>query len=100
MERRDGMAWALVLALVLATGARAADAVRIGEFGSLTGTDTAFGNDVHDGIALAIAEANAAGGTLVGGARRPVEVVTADDHSQRADVDAAVKKLVDAGVHV
>ena len=86
-----------VLFLVSSSPVRAADEkLHIGEFGSLTGTDAAFGTDVHDGIAMAVEEANAGGGvTIPGGAKRVIQLDTEDDHSRREDVDAAVKRLIE-----
>lgn len=82
----------VALAALLTVTPALADDLKIGEFGSLTGTDGAFGTDVHDGIALAIDEARAAG--------RAIALTTEDDHSRRDDVDGAVKKLIDGGAQV
>lgn len=92
------LAFAVAAATVGAAAARADEGpVRIAEFGSLSGTDAGFGGDVHDGIVMAVEEANAAGGVKLGGARRTVVLTTEDDHSRRDDVEAAVRKLLDGG---
>ena len=72
--------------------------VRLGEYGSLTGTDGGFGTDVHDGIVLAVEELNAAGGLALGATKAHVELLTEDDHSRREDVEPAVAKLLAARV--
>lgn len=69
---------ALVMWMALASAANAAETVRIGidaEFG-LTGSTSA--QAIERGVAIAVAEINAAGGVLGG---RPLEVVTRDNRS-------------------
>lgn len=70
--------FAIIMVLALGQSARAAEAVRIGldaEFG-LTGSTSA--QAIEHGIAVAIAEINAAGGVLGG---RPLELVKRDNRS-------------------
>ena len=86
MFRPAGPALAL---LVLATGF-AAEPIKIGHFGSLTGKDAAFGIASRKGIVMAIEEINAAGGIL----GRPVEYVGEDIQSKAGESATAVKKLI------
>ncbi|PIR21276.1 MAG: ethanolamine utilization protein EutJ [Deltaproteobacteria bacterium CG11_big_fil_rev_8_21_14_0_20_47_16] len=64
--------------------------IRIGEYNSLTGGTATFGQDSHDGIALAIEEANAAGGVL----GKKIVLITEDDQSRPEEAKAAVLKLI------
>jgi branched-chain amino acid transport system substrate-binding protein len=64
--------------------------VRIGEFGSLTGAEATFGNSNHEGLMLAIEEANAAGG--ING--KKIQVVTVDDQGKPEEAVVGVTKLL------
>lgn len=94
--KRSCAAVAVWCVLSLSTAFAADEVLKVGELGSLTGTDTAFGTDVHDGLVMAVAEANAAGGVkLAAGGQRRIQLESEDDHSRRDHVDAAVRKLVE-----
>jgi branched-chain amino acid transport system substrate-binding protein len=88
----------LVLSLLALTALTAASCgkkrddsvIRFGEFGSLSGAEATFGLSTHEGILLAVEEANAAGG--IGG--KQVQVVTADDQGKTGEAEVAVTKLV------
>jgi branched-chain amino acid transport system substrate-binding protein len=65
--------------------------IPVGEYASMTGDTATFGQSSHKGIAMAIAEINAAGG--VNG--RQLELKSEDDQSQAAEAATAVQKLID-----
>jgi branched-chain amino acid transport system substrate-binding protein len=112
---RCDMAWRLfalvaMVALAAALPAAAAAApekvedgeIRIGEFGSLTGSEATFGQDTKAGIDLAIKEANDGGGvTVAGGPKRKLRVIVYDDQGKTEEVTAVVTKLIQQDkVHV
>lgn len=80
----------LLLAAALSCSKPAADEIRIGEFGSLTGGTATFGISTHEGLMLALEEINAAGGLL----GKPVRVITEDDQSKPEEAVTAVLKLI------
>ncbi len=68
----------------------AEDTILIGEVGSLTGSEAAFGISTRNGIELALEEANAAGG--VKGKKLAVRVY--DDQSKSEEAGTAAKRLI------
>ena len=64
--------------------------IRIGEVGSLTGSEATFGIATHQGIEMAINEINSKGGIK----DKKIELVTADDQSKPDEAATAVTKLV------
>ncbi|MBI3886535.1 MAG: ABC transporter substrate-binding protein [Opitutae bacterium] len=78
------------LALLSAAALRAADAIKIGEYASLTGKEAAYGETSHKGIVLAVEELNAGGGVL----GRPLELITEDNQSKQGESATVVKKLI------
>src|SRR2546421_10021778 len=69
--------------------------IRVGEYGSMTGSEAAFGESTHDGIMLAVAEVNKAGG--VNG--KQIEIVGPEDtesNTQKAEI--AVKRMIENNV--
>lgn len=64
--------------------------IRIGEYGSLTGSTATFGQSTHNGILIAIDEINAAGG--VKGMK--LRLFTEDDQSKPEEAANAVTKLI------
>ncbi|MDP1919805.1 MAG: ABC transporter substrate-binding protein, partial [Myxococcales bacterium] len=66
------------------------DIILLGEVGSLTGSEAAFGISTRDGIAMAIDEANEAGG--VKGKKLAVRVY--DDQSKPEEAASAVTRLI------
>ncbi|HEV2864250.1 MAG TPA: ABC transporter substrate-binding protein [Pyrinomonadaceae bacterium] len=72
------------------------DRVRIGAFMSLTGDTAQYGISAHNGMMMAVEEANSAGG--VGGRR--VELVVQDTRSDAVETEVVVRRLVkDFRVH-
>src|SRR5216110_601440 len=84
----------LIAALVALTGPgckqQTGDAIKIGEFASLTGKEATFGTMSHNGTLLAIEEANAAGGAL----GKKLVLLTEDDQSKQGEASTVVKKLI------
>ncbi len=68
----------------------ASDVILLGEVGSLTGSEAAFGISTRNGIELALEEANAAGG--VKGKKLAVRVY--DDQSKPEEAGSAATRLV------
>jgi branched-chain amino acid transport system substrate-binding protein len=64
--------------------------IRIGEYGSLTGSTATFGLSTKNGVDLALAEINAAGGVK----GRPLEVIVEDDQGKPEEAAAVVQKLI------
>ena len=89
---------ALVCAGALACGAvlagfapvPAADPIKVGHYGSMTGSEATFGQSTDRGIRLAIEEINAAGG--VNG--RPIELITYDTTGDSGEAGKAVTRLI------
>lgn len=84
----------VVAALVLpctASCTKKSDAIVVGAYLSLSGSDSAFGVDTREGIELAIAEVNAQGGIK----GRAVNVIYEDDKSLTTEASQTVRKLVD-----
>jgi branched-chain amino acid transport system substrate-binding protein len=61
-----------------------------GEYGSLTGSESTFGNSTHKGIMMAVEEANAAGGVK----GHKLRVVSYDDQGRADEAVTAVTKLI------
>ncbi|MCJ8499219.1 ABC transporter substrate-binding protein [Desulfatitalea alkaliphila] len=78
---------ALIIALCAWHGPTAADEIRIGFSGPLSGVAAEYGQDVVNGIELAVKEINAGGGITVAGKRYTVLLERLDD---RADPTQAV----------
>src|SRR5574337_187724 len=69
--------WIVLLGMLMAWAGQAAEPLRIGVFGPFTGGSSPFGISMRDGIRLAVAEINAAGGLL----GRQVQLVERDDEA-------------------
>jgi len=67
----------------------------VAEYGSFTGEQADFGNQTHNGIQLAIDEANAAGGVERDGKKYQIELDKDDDKSQAPNAETVVKGLID-----
>jgi branched-chain amino acid transport system substrate-binding protein len=80
----------LLCSLTPARAANAAEPIKLGEVGPLTGKEAAFGQSAHKGIALALEEIAARGGIL----GRPVVALTEDNQSKPGDSATVAKKLV------
>ena len=70
------------LLLVAASGAQAADTVKIALTGPFSGGSAPMGTSARDGSKLAIAEINAAGGIQVGSKKMKIEVIERDDEAK------------------
>ncbi len=64
--------------------------IKIGEVGSMTGSEATFGVSTHNGISLAIQELNSTGGVQ----GKSLELITADDQSKPDEAATAVTKLI------
>lgn len=64
--------------------------IKIGEVGSMTGSEATFGLSTHNGIMLAVKQLNAAGGI----AGKKVEVVSLDDQGKPEEAAVAMNKLI------
>lgn len=84
-------------ALLSGCGPKIPDTIKIGVAQPLSGPIADLGQDLLDGVILAVEELNAKGFTIDG---KPVviEVVSADDKSDPATGKAVAQQLVDAGV--
>ena len=80
--------------------AGAAPLLRLAHVGPLSGPIAHLGRDNENGARLAVEEVNARGGVLIGGERRQIELVAADDRADPAEgrrvAEALVKAKVDA----
>lgn len=88
---------AISATLFLAGCDRVPDTIRIGVAQPLSGGIAALGQDLHNGVKLAVDELNKEGFKIKG---KPVtiEIVVVDDRSDAAAGKAAAQQLVDAGV--
>jgi len=66
------------------------DTILIGEYGSMTGSEATFGQSTHNGIELALAEQNAAGGVK----GKKVKLVSYDDRGNAQEVGTVVTRLI------
>lgn len=64
--------------------------IKIGEYGSLTGSEATFGVSTHNGIMLAVNEVNQQGG--ING--KKIKVITVDDQGKPEEAASAVTKLI------
>jgi len=74
------------------TGATAVtgDVIRIGEVGSMTGSEATFGQSTHDGILLAVKQINDAGGVK----GKKLQVLSLDDQGKPEEAATAATKLI------
>jgi len=91
---RQSTGLAVVAALALMSsgcgGGGGADVIRVGEFASLTGKESAFGVSSHNGTQMAVDELNAAGGLL----GKQIKLLTEDTQSKAGESQTVVNKLV------
>jgi branched-chain amino acid transport system substrate-binding protein len=73
-----------------ATGSASGGAIKIGHYGSMTGSEATFGVSTDNGIKLAVKERNAAGG--VNG--KQVQLITYDDQGKGQEAVTAVTRLI------
>jgi branched-chain amino acid transport system substrate-binding protein len=91
MKRLSLLALVLSAAVLLfAACTKKNDAIKIGEYASLTGKEASFGQQSHKGLRLAIDEINAAGGVL----GKQLELITEDNQTKPGESATAVKKLL------
>ena len=64
--------------------------IKVGEFGSMTGSEATFGISTHNGIMLAVTDANAAGGVK----GKQIKVISVDDQSKAEEAATAITKLI------
>jgi branched-chain amino acid transport system substrate-binding protein len=86
------------LATVVLTGttacARPDDTIKIGHYGSLTGSEATFGKSTDNGIRLAVKEVNAKGGVTVGDKKYKIELVSDDTEGKPEKAGTVVTKLI------
>lgn len=80
----------LVSQVIFSGCARKENVIKIGEYGSLTGTTATFGISTKNGIDMALEEINAEGGLL----GKKVQVIVEDDQARPEEAANAVKKLI------
>src|ERR1051326_125076 len=99
MKNWRGRTWRAAFAIVGALGLGAGcsrapvggpEKIKVGEFASLTGKEAAFGQSSHKGTALAIDEANQAGGVL----GKKIELITEDNQTKAGESATIVRKLI------
>ena len=91
--RRDTLALlvgASALALA-ATPARAADPIKVGLSGPFTGGSASMGVSMRDGVKLAVAEVNKAGGVM----GRPIQLVERDEEAKNEVGVQVAQELID-----
>jgi branched-chain amino acid transport system substrate-binding protein len=64
--------------------------IKVGEYGSMTGSEATFGVSTHDGVQLAVKERNAAGGIK----GRKIKLISYDDQGKSQEVVTAVTRLI------
>ena len=73
-----------------AAGATSTEAIAIGEYGSMTGSEATFGISTHRGIEMAIEEKNKAGGVK----GRQLNLISLDNQGKTGESAAAVTRLI------
>ena len=81
---------AVALLLTLTSCAKREAEIKVGEYGSLTGTTATFGTSSKNGIELFVDNLNAQGG--IGG--KKIHVLVEDDQSKPEEAATAVNKLI------
>ncbi|HTY08262.1 MAG TPA: ABC transporter substrate-binding protein [Candidatus Edwardsbacteria bacterium] len=89
--RNVGIVIALACAVIAVSCGKPADEIRIGGVGPLTGEAATFGLSTQQGMQLAVAERNAAGGVL----GKPVKLVFADDKGDPTEGATVYTKLIE-----
>jgi branched-chain amino acid transport system substrate-binding protein len=79
-----------LLGIFALSTAFAQEAIKVGEFASLTGGNASFGQQSHKGTALAIDEINSVGGVL----GKKLQLITEDDQSAAGQAATVVQKLI------
>ena len=92
-------ALAAVLSLTLATGAHAADKLRIGFVGVTSGPAAAWGISNVRSMQTRAAWLNEKGGVKIGDKTYEVEIVTFDDQKDPKRAIAGMEKMAQEGIH-
>lgn len=92
MSRRYVLSLVVVLSMLLVTSglAAAADVIKIGSVGPLTGDIATFGQSVYNAVKMAFDEVNAAGGVL----GKKIEFIHEDNKGDAAETTNIVRKLI------
>jgi branched-chain amino acid transport system substrate-binding protein len=69
-------------------------AIKIGHYGSLTGSEATFGVSTDNGVRLAVKEINDAGGVSIGGTKHPIVLVSDDTEGKPEKAGTVVTKLI------
>ncbi len=80
----------IFMGAALAATAPAQDTIKVGEFGSLTGDNASFGISQNNGVQLAVAEINDAGGVL----GKKLEVIVEDNQTKQGETTTITRKLI------
>jgi len=75
-------------------GTTAGPVIKIGHYGSLTGSKATFGKSTENGIKLAVEEVNALGGVMVGGQKHKIELISDDTEGKPEKAGTVVTKLI------
>jgi branched-chain amino acid transport system substrate-binding protein len=76
--------------LAIAGSAFSQGTIKIGEFGSLTGDNASFGTSQNNGVQMALAEINAAGGVL----GKKLDLIVEDNETKQGETTTIVRKLI------
>ncbi len=92
MGRRHVLSLVVAFSVLLAFSgaALAADVIKIGSVGPLTGDIATFGQSVHNAVKMAFDEVNAAGGVL----GKQIEFIHEDNKGDAAETTNIVRKLI------
>jgi len=96
MHKLKALSLGIAMSLA-ALGVQAAETVKIGVVGPLTGPQAHLGKDIENGARLAIEELNAGKPTL-GGQEVRFELMAEDDQADPRTATVVAQRLVDAGV--
>lgn len=72
------------------TSSESSDVIKIGEVGTMTGSEATFGVSTHQGISLAIEQINAAGGVK----GKKLQLISLDDQGKPEEAATAVTRLI------
>lgn len=89
MRWKSVAAMALIVAIT-ACAKKNVNEIVIGEYSSMTGNTAAYGQENHEGVVMAIEEANQSGGVL----GKQIRLVLEDDQSKPEEAKSAVLRLI------
>lgn len=84
------LAVALNLAACTKRASQPSDVIKIGEYGSFTGSEATFGVSTNEGLKLAIKEKNAAGGIK----GKKIQLISYDNQGKPEEARAMVQRLI------